>query len=642
MTRVIKIILLTMSVVMASQLPISAEMERTQETGDASKFEKTEKFKDLNTFIDAVIETQRSLLDISAVTVSVVKDGKPIFAKAYGMADRERQIPATADKSMFWIGSTSKLFTWTAVMQQLERGNLDLDTDVNTYLKTFQIPDTYKAPITLRHILTHTAGFEDGVLGFLLNFDPENVGTIEESMAKHVPMRINKPGAYASYSNYATALAGLIVQNVSGIAFNEYVKKNIFDPLGMKSSTFAAPLPAKMIDAKTNGYKREAGVLRPQPYELVTGFSPAGAMATTSVDMTKFMLAHLQNGQLGDTQILKPETARLMHSVINRPDKRLTGMAHGFYEQRVNGHILIGHGGDISQFHANMMLDKDEQLGIFVSYATDTGAEGRSQFISTFYDHYYPEKLETIIPPADFNARAGKYTGSYQFWRRNKSTIEKAFGLARGNIAVTLTGENTLLISGFGEPKQYVEIGEDLFRQVDGEQKVAFSKNDNGEIQDLYIDSAAVVAASRIPTFEGGFFKAFLPLLSFFIFLTVLIGWIYRRNEFKTMALRERNAIRLSMAVAAANILFVVSMGIVIAIYQAKLAEDIPLPFALTLIFPMISGVLAIGVVYCSVKAWREGYWRPGRRIHYSLVAFASAYMTVFYFYWNILGLQYV
>jgi len=638
-TQVIKKLLATMMIAIGSQLPALTATAWAEAVPAA---EQTEKFRDLEIFVDTVIETQRSLLDISAVTVSIVKDGHTVFAKAYGMADRERQIPAMADKSIFWVGSTSKLFAWTSVMQQLERGNLDLDTDVNTYLKTFQIPDTYKEPITLRHILTHTTGFEEGVLGFLLNFDPEKVGTIEETMAKHVPMRINKPGAYASYSNYATALAGLIVQNVSGIPFNEYVEKNIFEPLGMKNSTFAAPLPADMVDAKTNGYKREAGVLRPQPYELVTGFSPAGAMATTSVDMTKFMLAHLQDGQLDGTQILKPETARLMHSVINRPDKRLTGMAHGFYEQRVNGHILIGHAGDISQFHANMMLDKDEQLGIFVSYATDTGFEGRSQFISTFYDHYYPEKLEPITPPADFNARAGRYAGSYQFWRYNKSTIEKALGLARGNITVAPTGENTLLISGFGEPRQYVEIGEDLFRQVDGEQKVAFAKNDEGEIQDLYIDSAAVVAASRIPTFESGFFKALLPLLSFFMFITVLIGWIYRRNEFKAMAPGERNAIRLSMGVAAANILFVISLGMVIAVYQAKLAEDIPLPFALALIFPMIAAALAVGVVFHSVKAWREGYWRPGRRIHYSLVAFASVYMTVFYYYWNILGLQYV
>jgi len=637
--QAIRTLLAVMMISIWCQLPALREAAWA-ETVPAT--EQPEKYRDLDTFVDTVIETQRSLLDISAVTVSIVKDGQTVFAKAYGMADRERQIPATADKSIFWIGSTSKLFTWTSVMQQLERGNLDLDTDVNSYLKTFQIPATFDEPITLRHILTHTAGFEEGVLGFLLNFDPDNVGTIEEAMAKHIPMRINEPGAYASYSNYATALAGLIVQNVSGLPFNEYVKKNIFEPLGMERSTFAAPLPADMLDAKTNGYKREAGVLKPQPYELVTGFSPAGAMATTSVDMAKFMLAHLQNGQFGDLQILKPETAKLMHSVINQPDKRLTGMAHGFYEQRVNGHILIGHGGDISQFHANMMLDKEEQLGIFVSYATETGAEGRSQFISTFYDHYYPEKVEPIIPPTDFNERAGKYAGSYQFWRFNKSTIEKALGLMRGNITVAPTGENTLLISGLGEPRQYVEIGEGLFRQVDGEQKVAFAKNDTGEVQDLYIDSAAVVVATRIPTFEGGLFKAFLPFLSFVIFLTVLVGWIYRRTEYKAMLPGERNAIRLSMGVAAANILFVISMGIVIATYQAKLAEDIPLPFAFALIFPMVAALLTVGVVYSSVKAWREGYWRPGRRIHYSLVAFASVYMTIFYYYWNILGLQYV
>ncbi|NVJ69580.1 MAG: beta-lactamase family protein [Alphaproteobacteria bacterium] len=609
---------------------------------NASSSQEREALENLEFFIDTMVATQRSVLDISAVTVSIVKDGKVVLAKAYGMENREKAKPATADGSLFFIGSTSKLFTWTAVMQQLERGNLDLDTDVNDYLVSFKIPEAFGKPITLRHILTHTTGFEESGLGYLLNYDPAKALPIEEAMARYMPARINPPGAYSSYSNYATALAGLIVQNVSGQPFNDYIKQNIFTPLGMDDSTFEAPLPESMLDRATKGYKRVAGVLQQQPYELVTGFGPAGAMVSTATDMSKFMQAHLQNGQLGSARVLKAETARLMHSVIYRSDERLPGMAHGFYEAVVNGHRLIGHGGDISQFHTNLMLDKEEQLGIFVSYVAATDVKGRDEFVRAFYDHYYPEALEPIASPSDFNERAAEYAGKYRLWRHNESTIEKALGLVAGAVNIAPSGNNTLVFSGLGEPRQYVEIGEDYFREVDGKRRIVFGRTEDGSVRDMYFDAAAFVTASRVGVFEGGLFSGLLPVLSFLIFMSVLTGWIYRRQEFSEMPLPEKRAVRLSVGVATANILFVVLMGMVIGVYQMSLFGDIPLAFDLVLFLPVMAVVLAVGVLYCTVQAWRHGYWRRGRRIHYSLVAFAAVYMTVFYFYWNILGWQHV
>ncbi len=600
-----------------------------------------EPYPNLDTFIDGMMETQFKLLDISAMTVSVVKDGEIIFAKGYGVQDRKNNIPVTAEKSMFRIGSTSKLFTWTAVMQQLERGNLDLDTDINEYLKTFQIPDTFDEPITLKHVLTHTPGFEDGGLGYLINYDPDKASSIRDFLAEHIPARVNKPGAYGSYSNYATALAGLIVENVSGVPFDEYIEQNIIMPLGMDHTSFREPLPDNIIADMTVGYKREAGVYVKQPYEILGGVRPAGSVAATSIDMAQFMMAHLNNGTLGNTQILMPETAKLMHSVLFQPDDRLGGMAHGFYETYVNGHRLIGHGGDTFQFHTDMMIDKDEGLGIFVSYQTMTGTKGRTEFINTFYDQYYPKAMEEITPPADFNERAGKYAGTYTFWRRNFSTLEKAMGLAGGGMSVALSGENTLIFSGFAEPRQFVEIGNNLFRQVDGKMKIAFGEDENGAIRDLYIDGLPFMGLSREPAFESSFFKMLLPLVSLLLFLTVWTGWLYRRKEYKTMRAPERTAIRLSMATSAMNVVFVILLAGIMATYQLEIYETIPTILKLSLILPIVIVLTTIGTAYFAVKAWRDGFWRLGRRIHYSLVTAAAVFMAIFYNYWNMIGWQY-
>lgn len=598
-------------------------------------------FPGLETFVNGMMETQFNLLDISAMTVSVVKDGEIIFSSGYGTQNREKGIPVNADKSLFRIGSTSKLFTWTAVMQQVERGNLDLDTDVNKYLKTFQIPTTFDEPITLKHVMTHTPGFEDGGLGYLINYDPDKASSIRDFLATYIPARINKPGAYGSYSNYATALAGLIVQNVSGVPFDEYIEKNIYEPLGMNHSSFREPLPADIIDDMTVGYKREAGVYTAQPYEVLGGVRPAGSMASSADDMAKFMMAHLNGGTYRGGQILKPETVKLMHSVLFQADDRLGGMAHGFYEQYINGHRLVGHGGDTFQFHTDMMIDQAENLGIFVSYQTYAGAQGRSEFINTFYDHYYPLPLEEITPPADFNERAGKYAGTYVFWRRNFSTLEKAMSLAGGGMSVAPSGDNTLIFSGFAEPRQFVEIGDNLFRQVDGKMKIAFGEDENGAVRDLYIDGLPFMGLSREPAFESSLFKMLLPLVSLLLFLTVWTGWLYRRKDYKAMQTPERTAIRLSMATGAMNVGFVILLAGIMATYQLEIYESIPTILKVSLVLPILILLTTIGMVYFAVKAWRENFWRLGRRIHYTLITAAAVFMAIFYNYWNMIGWQY-
>lgn len=626
--------LLTLLVV--SAVGLQAQTSDLNETGNDTE---APALQNLETFMDATIETQMTALDIPAVSLAVVKDGRVLMAKGYGVSDQASGAPVTSE-TMFRPGSISKLFTWTAVMQMVEQGKLDLSTDVNTYLTDFQIPDTFEEPITLTHILTHTAGFEDGFLGYLFVKDPASVPPLSEALEKYMPRRINPPGAYSSYSNYATALAGLIVETVTGTPFNDYVEQNIFNPLGMTRSTFKEPLPANIAPFMAGGYQREAGVFAEQDFEIIANVGPAGALSSSASDMARFMMAYLNGGTLDGVSILSPATTEQTLSQLYTPDPRIAGMAHGFYENTVNGHRLVGHGGDTMLFHSNLMLNLQENLGIYVSYIGAQGGKARGELIQTFYDHYYPAPLEALSPPDDFGERAARYAGSYSFWRHNQSTIEKIVKLA-GGIQVQPTADNTLVVSGFGETRQFVEIGENLFRQVDGKRVLAFRENESGAIQDMHIDGIVFMSASRTPTAENMLFGKLLPALAFILFATVWSGWAYRRKDYKAMQGGERTAILLSLAMTGTSFIFVLAFGAILASYGNDLVYAIPTSLKLSLLLPDLASILALGVAWQAAQAWRHRYWRTGRRIHYSLVALAGVYMLWFYYYWNILGVQF-
>ncbi|MGH9816578.1 MAG: serine hydrolase domain-containing protein, partial [Candidatus Acidiferrales bacterium] len=357
---------------------------------------------ELEAFLDGIMSAHMQAQEIPTAVVAVVKDGKLFFSKGYGYADREKRTPVDPERTLFRPGSVSKLFTWTAAMQLHERGQLDLDADVNTYLKDFRIPATFPEPITMKHLLTHTPGFEDGALGYLFVRNAEKIVPLSQSLAAHIPQRVRPPGTYSSYSNYGTALAGLIVANISGMSFEDYIDKNILAPLGMTHSTFREPLPEALAADMATGYKHQSGIYKKQDFEFIANFGPAGGLSASANDMARFMLAHLQLGRLGDARILEEATARQMHSQLYTLDPRLSGMAYGFYETRVNGVRMIGHGGDTLWFHTNLALLPEHNLGIYVSYVTH-GSRARSELLKAFMDRYFPQQAAALpAPPDDF------------------------------------------------------------------------------------------------------------------------------------------------------------------------------------------------------------------------------------------------
>jgi CubicO group peptidase (beta-lactamase class C family) len=424
---------------------------------------------DLEVWMDGFMPYAIENGDIAGAVVEVVKDGEVIFEKGYGYADVEARTAVDPKSTMFRPGSVSKLFTWTAVMQLVEQGKLDLDRNVNDYLD-FKIPDRADGPITLRNIMTHTAGFEEQVKSLIAE-DPKALIPLREYAKNFTPTRIFKAGSTPAYSNYATAVAGYLVEHVSGQSFDDYLDEHIFKPLGMMHATFRQPLPERFNADMAKGYALASEP--PKPYEYVVP-APAGSLAASGDDMAKFMIAHLQNGEYQGARILKPETARMMHATPTDMIPHLNRMLLGFYEQNYNGHRIISHGGDTQYMHSYLHLYPDDNVGLFMSF-NSLGREGaagsvRQALFDEFTDRYFPGKpLEGSVSAETAAAHARLMAGYYDDSRRPDRSFLSILALI-APVRVQVVKDNELTVSLIkernGQPRHYKEIAPFLWRDT--------------------------------------------------------------------------------------------------------------------------------------------------------------------------------
>ncbi|HWA92186.1 MAG TPA: serine hydrolase domain-containing protein [Rhizomicrobium sp.] len=501
---------------------------------------------DLHAFLDGLVPYALHRGDMAGATVAVVKDGQLIFAQGYGYADLKTKKPVVADETLFRPGSVSKLFTWTSVMQLVEQGKLDLDKDVNTYLD-FKIPDKFGAPITLRNIMTHSAGFEESVTDTFVE-KPEQQYPLRDYLIKRMPERIFPPGKVVAYSNFATTIAGYIVQRVSGEKFEDYVANHIFKPLGMEHASFNQPLPPALLKNMAVGYK-QASDPTPVPFEVVQA-SPAGALSATATDMAKFMIAHLHDG----AGLLKPETAKAMHSRnFSFAPGLLNGFDLGFYQENRNGHRIIGHAGDTVAFHSDLHLILDADTGMFLSF-NSLGKDGEAQEVRwalfrAFLDRYFPftpPDEKTVADPSKDNA---KVVGYYGASRRKDSALRLLFGLGQTQVAALPDG--TITVEAFkdfsGAVKKWRNVGPLLYREVGGQTHLQFVETKDGDIDFFQSDDfLPVEELQRVHGLEQ------LNLLKLFGIGTIAVcalalivwfgGWIVRRRFGRTLEMSGAQA----------------------------------------------------------------------------------------------------
>ena len=607
--------------------------------------------EDLEAFFDGVVAAHLKYNPMAGATLSVVKDGEILLAKGYGYADLEKQVKVDPAQSLFRPGSTSKLFTWTAVMQLVEQGKLDLDADVNQYIPDFKIPATYDQPITLRNIMTHTAGLEDGALGYLFAKDATKLIPLGESLAAHIPARVRPPttdfgndGTNASYSNWATALAGHIVASVSGEPFDDYVRMHIFEPLGMNSSTFAEPLPPELAPRMATGYQFKEGRLKPHDFEFVHNFGPAGSLSSTATDMANFMIAHLNEGEFNGQRILKQETARLMHSRQFQASPYLNGSGLGFYETWVNGRRWIGHGGDMIAFHTDFLLMPEEKVGIFVSYNSSNELApyvARRDLLRAFMDRYYPAKLPQLKAPADFKERAAKYAGTYRGNRASSTKFERAFGLTSAGTRVAPTDDGKLLIQNILFPgiSYWIEVAPNVFREENGDAMIAFVEGEGGRITHL-VNPFTFIGAHKLPATGAPTFHWLVLGFGLLCFVVAIVSALRHWKADAAAPAGARRARRLAALNALLQFAFLATMVGAVAGGIDVLIYELPKAIYVALTFPLLAIPVTLAVAWLAAQAWRNGWWTRYGRVQYSVIALASLAFLWSLNYWNLLGFK--
>ncbi len=591
---------------------------------------------ELQSYLDGMVGALMRDKHIAGATVSVVKDGELFFAKGYGWADVDKRIPVDAEKTLFRIGSVSKLFTWTSVMQLVEQGKLDLNTDINSYLD-FNIPATYAEPITLTHVLTHTPGLEEDGRD-LFTEDPKHITPMSTWLPAHMPRRVRPPGIYSSYSNWATATAGYIVERASGKTWDEYIEANIFAPLGMTQATGRQPLPERYDPDMARAYSWSNGRFESKPWEIVTGASPAGSMSVSAADMAKFMLAHLNNGEYKGGRILGDSIARVMHTQHFTHDRRLPGFALGFYETRSHGLNIIGHGGDTRYHHSEMALIPEEKLGVFVSFNTDTGGEVSFEpFLETFLDHYYPTGPLPVVTSSQ--ADAARLAGEYQFNRMSYTTWQKAMGLA-GGIAVAANEDGSLLLKSPLGTMRLDPVDSLLYQDRVSGHLVAFKTDEAGRATHGFMDFVPMMTLERQGALQSPRLHQLVLGLGLVVALGILIaGWVrwLNRKALPAPVPSVRTGRRLLVIAALLLLLFPVAVGVV-ASTETMLMNGPYTPLYLALALPVLAALVTLAAAWFGLKQWREGAGTIAGRLRYSGAVVMIGLVLWSLNTWNLLG----
>lgn len=599
----------------------------------------------LEQFVDGLMTAQLKNNHIAGGTISIVKDGKVLLAKGYGYSDIKNMVPVSGASTLFRPGSTSKLFTYTAIMQLVEQGKIDLNADVNTYLTKFKIPTTFEEPIRVINLLTHTGGFEEKIID-LISFDGENLVSMADTLPGHMPERVRPVGQNASYSNYAVALAGHIVELVSGMSFSEYTDKYIFKPLEMNSTTFVEPLPERLIKNMSNGYTFDETThsYKKEKFEIIHSFGPAGASSSTASDMAKFMLAHLNGGSLNGVSILKPQTVRKMHSKVYSKYYGGHSMAHGFYESSYKGLEMIGHGGDTMYFHSDLHLLPEKDFGVFMSFNTAVVGEVRNTTITAILDQYFTKDQGVTKSKTNFSENAYKYVGEYQFLRYSSSDFTKSINLTGGNLQVFSGEDNTLVVQPLGG--KYVQVNENLFVSVDNTSadfsKLTFHLDENGIADEIYL--LPFMHAKKLGLLEKPSVHQLFLLLCIVGFIAMLINAFRQRKQQKNLPNDQIMLPRLLSLVSGINLLFLIVFITSFVINMKTLFSSsepafVFMPISFTIL--IIAVLVSIPLVYFTYISWAKAYWNTKRRVSYTLITILSIAFLLLMNFYNLVGFKY-
>ena len=593
---------------------------------------------ELNAFFDGVWQSQKISNDLMGAVITVVNKDGVVFSKGYGYANYETLEKVSPDTTLFRIASISKPFTWVAVMQLVEEGKLDLHADVNQYLTAFQIPDTFPEPITMAHLMSHNAGFEDIVLD-LGRASADELMPLGQYLADHLPRRVRPPGEHSSYSNHSTALAAHIVENIAGMSWSDYIEQRILAPLQMHHTVARHPMPDHLQPLLSKSYDRSGGLWHEQDF-LYWFIYPAGMMSSTGADMARFIRMQLNDGSLDGRQILKPETLKQFHSPIYKPFEGANAWLHGQYEMSRNNTRIFGHGGDLNGFHSAMLIFPDHELGLFVSFNTESGSAARSATVNSFVNEFFPaDEISHIAPPENTDGY-GDYAGVYSSLRRTFSDFAR-LSLLINYSKVSVTDDGYLSIATNGRVTRFVELGTDHFKSIDSATELRFLRDENKDVTHIEFKSFPHGTMDKLGFFDSPVTHQMVFGLIGLIMLSYSIYWpvrMVRRQIYKVTTP--------GLAAWAYCTAWLIAISILVSLLSLTQSLGNPSDFLfgipgqielLILMIWIVSFLTIVPLVYC-LSIWRNKTGTRSERINYTLFTTGAVINVVLAWYWNLIG----
>jgi CubicO group peptidase (beta-lactamase class C family) len=575
-----------------------------------------------------------------------VSGGNIAIARGFGAAQLEPRRPVDPDRTVFRLASVSKTITATAALQLVEQKRIDLNTDVNTYLKSFQLAAAH-GPITLHHLLTHTAGFDERLTGAGAR-SAEDVQPSSRYLARSMPPTFIEPGRVISYSNHGYALVGHLVEEVSGRRFADYVREEIFEPLGMRRSgslTGRAPEDLAVAYEFVDGRHRE---LAPDYLQV----SSAGMLFTTGTDMGHFMIAQLRGGAYGGRRILRPETVTLIHARHFTQIPDTSGWAYGLWEDARDGSHALLHNGGGKGFRAVMYLLPQQDAGFFVGYnLADRHDDGELQelFITDFRKRFVPAQQiagERRHAPTSTE----QFGGEYLYVRRARTTMEKMIAVVNSRVRVSMGENGTLVMTELsGGPVILTPIGPLLFRRGDDRGLVGFDAivGNRPERLTAITDSGFPAVFERAPLIAT--LRAqivwLLGMTLVFLYAAVWRPIVAIVQGTRTDGWDSRRWFTWLAGIASAlNLLFLI--GFPLAFFGRmeggvpEFLYGVPVLAARLLLIPPVTAIVSVATVTAVVGIWLDGRVPMATRLAHSLVAIALLSFVVFAWYWNLMGIS--
>ena len=588
---------------------------------------------ELERFVDGVMAVQAEEPGrMVGAAIAVVQNGRLALARGYGFADLASGRYAD-ENTLFRIGSISKVFVWMAALQQVDAGKLKLDAPVNQTLTTLQLPRGRYSDVTLRHLMTHTAGFEDDLVGL---FSPGRpiANTLGEYLADRVPERIYAPGEVTAYSNFGAGLAAHLVETVAGMQWHDYVEDRIFRPLALGSTSMRQPLAADIRERLATGYRYVEGKFEPRGFEFVLP-GPAGSASSSALDMARLMIELLERR---DSSTLSLGAKRLMLTRAFTTHSSLNGMTLGLYEQGPNA---VGHAGDTLWFHAGMRLWPAQNLGVFVVFNSEAGGAARDRLLAAFERHYglgdevHDTRSQTVA--------SGEHEGVFVSARRPQrshlklvslfTAIDVASDEDHGELIVDLPGDE-------GE-RRFSGVSDSLFQAPHTGDRLAYVDVD-GRLDRLYMDATPIFAYERATLMQRPDFNlAFLLVVAAATALMCVwpAGWIVsaRRSMYPTV---EGVATVVAVLIAGLYITFFMGFSQISDDMLRLLSRTDPTLYTL-LWLPVLAAGLSLVQAGLAYMAIRLDFWWPRRRLHYAVLSVVNLALAAWCVYWRLLPVEF-